>query len=515
MNRRYRFLSSTSNATFYRLVSQLTCESNRLTYQAEQEPNQKLINAAGNDYLSSVLLVPTLTCFIPSMDSGHPFRISIHSWDAPKMSQLMDTFKPSPDRVAFELRLIVDGELKCQKVVSLRKVWPDVMSRLAILGICNQADIVQDTAETLWTEYPKRLLFPPFHPELLQQAHWDAADGLGRIKLVISEGLAVSDGNGETINFHKLRDIVVFSFQHAPREILEKTQIAWPSAAMFQKAAMLFQQPDASVHAHSPSRSGKHKTDRNVLKPTINHPGEWSLKQPRAEEDPFIGPAKSLMYKPSRKLASDVTMADFPTTRTQSEMSDIKLQQPDFQQQVNRAAIDEIVRALTPRKRAALLNALSPMDLPSSSFSQPKTLPHSRIVTVKAFDPTIRPRSAIGNLRRSSNESQRSTSGNSTIMSWDETPTLGDLWSNSKTNEFPGLLPSIQNSAFSDGPSDSGRRRKRSPSHTLPPQAGDAFARAIEEMSTSPCKKSPTPAKRPRVEDYESDEANHSSKTSN
>lgn len=319
------------------------------------------------------------------------------------------------------------------------------------------------------------------------------------------------DSSGEVINFNKLRDVVAFSFQHAPRGILEKTQIAWPSAAMFQKAAVSLQQPDTSAHAHSPSRSEKQHLNRNIWKPTLGQPGEWSLKQPRGEDDPFVGPAQSSIFRPSRKTTSDVSTADYPTARTQSEMSDVKLQQPDFQQQVNRAAIDEIVRALTPRKRAALLNALSPTDLSSSSASQPKALPHNRIVSVKAFDPMIRPRSAAGSLRRSSNESRRSTSGNSTVMSWDETPTLGDLWSSSKNTDFPGLLPSIHDSTHSDGSTGSGRRRKRSPSQPLlPPQTGDAFSRAIEEMSTSPCKKSPTPAKRARVEEIsESEDANN------
>lgn len=465
--------------------------------------------------MSSVLHVPTLTCFIPSLDAGHPFRLSIHSWDPPKMSKLMAYLKPSPDRVAFETKLYFDGQLRSQKLMPPRKPWPEVIGKLMPQCGTTITDPSRDMTGTPWTEYPQPLTFPPFHPEILQQAHWDAADGLGRIKLVISEGLTQVDAKGEIINYNKLRDIVAFSFQHAPREILEKTKIAWPNAAMFQKASTPLRQPNSIAHGHSPQRHLKQTSGRAVWKPILDPATDWSLRQPRREDDPFIGPAQSSIFRTSRQVTSDDSMSQSRPPRNQSEMSDIKMQQPDFQQQVNRAAIDEIVRALTPRKRAALLNALSPPDLPNMIVNRPKAAPHDRIISVKAFDPTIRPRSATGSLQRSSDESRRSTSGNSTVMSWDETPTLGDLWpnSNGKNDDFPGLLPSIQSSTRSDGSSDNARRRKRSPSpQGLLPQAGDAFAKVMKDMSTSPCKKSPTPAKRARVEDLpETADGNNSS----
>jgi len=85
-------------------------------------------------------------------------------------------------------------------------------------------------------------------------------------------------------------------------------------------------------------------------------------------------------------------------------------------------------------------------------------------------------------------------------MSWDETPTLGDLWSGNSNNDFPGLLPSIQSSEVTGRSSSGGSKRKRSLSPvTLDSTVGDTLAN-MKGMSTSPCKKTPSPAKRDTVE---------------
>ncbi len=58
-----------------------------------------------------------------------------------------------------------------------------------------------------------RLRFPPFHRELLAQSSWSAGDDLGRIKVVISEGLRRASLPGV---FDRVKNVVAFSFQHAP-----------------------------------------------------------------------------------------------------------------------------------------------------------------------------------------------------------------------------------------------------------------------------------------------------------
>lgn len=66
---------------------------------------------------------------------------------------------------------------------------------------------------------PKRLRFPPFHPDILKQAHWEPAELYGRILVVISEGVVKESSPRECQDFsyRRLRDVVFFSFQHAPR----------------------------------------------------------------------------------------------------------------------------------------------------------------------------------------------------------------------------------------------------------------------------------------------------------
>ncbi|KAJ4292593.1 hypothetical protein N0V90_009256 [Kalmusia sp. IMI 367209] len=58
------------------------------------------------------------------------------------------------------------------------------------------------------------LEFPPFHQNVLMQRSWDAREHSGRIK-------------GE-LELTVANDIVCFSFQHAPKEILEQAGISWP-----------------------------------------------------------------------------------------------------------------------------------------------------------------------------------------------------------------------------------------------------------------------------------------------
>jgi hypothetical protein len=54
---------------------------------------------------------------------------------------------------------------------------------------------------------------PAFHNELLSQSHWNPGDDLGRIKVVIAEGFA---RDNPTYPFERKKNIVSFSFQHAP-----------------------------------------------------------------------------------------------------------------------------------------------------------------------------------------------------------------------------------------------------------------------------------------------------------
>ena len=62
-----------------------------------------------------------------------------------------------------------------------------------------------------------QLRFPPFHTEVLTQTWASPAQDMGRIKIVITEG--INHGPGVSA-FERTKNLVSFSFQHAPlREV--------------------------------------------------------------------------------------------------------------------------------------------------------------------------------------------------------------------------------------------------------------------------------------------------------
>jgi len=87
--------------------------------------------------------------------------------------------------------------------------------------------------------------------------YWNAADDFGRLKIIISEGF---QGRNPPITFERMRNIVWFSFQHAPLTVLEKASLAWPNAAMWRQP--IFASPSkvkaevggVESHAHSPTQ---------------------------------------------------------------------------------------------------------------------------------------------------------------------------------------------------------------------------------------------------------------------
>jgi len=58
------------------------------------------------------------------------------------------------------------------------------------------------------------LRWPKFHPEMLTQSYWSAGENIGRIKVTITEGYLNSPG---ALPFMKVKNLVSFSFQHAPQ----------------------------------------------------------------------------------------------------------------------------------------------------------------------------------------------------------------------------------------------------------------------------------------------------------
>ncbi|PHH76432.1 hypothetical protein CDD80_1541 [Ophiocordyceps camponoti-rufipedis] len=191
--------------------------------------------------------VPTVCCFVPSLAAGAPFKVSIHSWSPPSTSQYTKSYGKIADNVKFEARLFIDGRLIASAALEQSTDWPHVMSHS--FGLPQNGEL-------------EFLKFPPFRRELLQQSFWNPADDLGRIKLVISEGFP---RDSMSLSIERVKNIVTFSFQHAPLDILESSCIAWPNPSMWRRQALVASSMvvptctsnDVTSHAHSP----RHQAD--------------------------------------------------------------------------------------------------------------------------------------------------------------------------------------------------------------------------------------------------------------
>ncbi|KAK4152393.1 hypothetical protein C8A00DRAFT_16299 [Chaetomidium leptoderma] len=188
--------------------------------------------------------MPVMTCFVPSLPPGTAFQISLHCWRRPDLSQFTRTYSKHTDLVKFEARIVLDGRLVASTVLNREVDGPH---------------LVTSTCEFTKTGELERLRFPHFRRELLFQNHWRPGDDIGRIKVVLSEGFP---RDSPSAPIERVKNIVAFSFQHAPLEILEKNGIAWPNQAMWQCPPFNPAMPvptyhledGPSSHAHSPSR---------------------------------------------------------------------------------------------------------------------------------------------------------------------------------------------------------------------------------------------------------------------
>ncbi|KAK0702541.1 hypothetical protein B0T21DRAFT_388100 [Apiosordaria backusii] len=188
--------------------------------------------------------MPVVTCFVPSLPAGSPFQISLHCWRNPEISQFTRTYSKHIELVKYEARILLDGRLVASTVLD-RKV--------------NGPHLITSTFEFTKTGELERLKFPHFRRELMFQNHWSPADDIGRIKIIISEGFP---RDSLSVPIERVKNVVAFSFQHAPLEILEANGIAWPNPSMWRRPPAnpsvpvpTYQTEDgADLHSHSPRR---------------------------------------------------------------------------------------------------------------------------------------------------------------------------------------------------------------------------------------------------------------------
>ncbi|KAF7622552.1 hypothetical protein F9C07_2246934 [Aspergillus flavus] len=279
-------------------------------------------------------LLPVLTTFIPSASPNTPFRVSVHSWERPRPSRLMESLLQPDDALLFEVRIFIDGLFVSGSVFGQRTNWPHVIDLSSNIDKSGNQD---------------NLRFPPFHQEILEQQHWDAGELYGRIRVVISEGFARPHRNPP---FERVKEVVAFAFQHAPLQVLEYSSIAWPNASMWSREPRLFKynsrgelsdlkEPEDS-HAHSPTRHSIRQlattssqisnpaahsawTYRNYQGPIPQMQGSlresrW-LQQEQLMPDPFIDPYvldPSARHRGARPSSEDISMPDYVSSSTSS-----------------------------------------------------------------------------------------------------------------------------------------------------------------------------------------------------
>lgn len=79
------------------------------------------------DHLQHNSLLPTITCFIPSLEAGDNFRVSIHSWENPEISLYTLGLRRPLSKVSFEARLFIDGIESGSKKFVRNGPWPTVI----------------------------------------------------------------------------------------------------------------------------------------------------------------------------------------------------------------------------------------------------------------------------------------------------------------------------------------------------------------------------------------------------
>ncbi|KAF1831585.1 hypothetical protein BDW02DRAFT_556455 [Decorospora gaudefroyi] len=164
--------------------------------------------------------LPTLTCYISSLPPSTPFRISVHSWaTSAKVSTLIDSRRKANQKVVYIVQVIVDGARVFRGFFDIASKWPQ--------------EIAHEKRSLAFPEPPTSqrkpcLEFPPFHQQTLMQNSWDACDPNGRIKILLSEQLISKTASPGELDLGVTNNIVCFSFQHAPKDVLEQAGISWP-----------------------------------------------------------------------------------------------------------------------------------------------------------------------------------------------------------------------------------------------------------------------------------------------
>ncbi|ETS87913.1 hypothetical protein PFICI_01741 [Pestalotiopsis fici W106-1] len=224
--------------------------------------------------------LPTMTCFIPGLDCGKSFSISLHSWSELQTSNFTKTnFNNHAQLVVFEARIFIDGRLVASAPFKRDTAWPQLISFGFDFNRYGELE---------------NLKFPSFRSELLRQDYWSPADEMGRIKIIISEGFP---RDSVTIPIERVKNLVAFSFQHAPIDILEASGIAWPNPSMWRRGPMNptmpvpteFSADGCDSHVHSPRRRSTQVSHASRNNASISFLGSMPNTQAFLQNPPYGG----------------------------------------------------------------------------------------------------------------------------------------------------------------------------------------------------------------------------------
>lgn len=96
---------------------------------------------------------PVLTSFVPSMNKDSPYRFSIHSWEKPRPSRLIEGMMQPDDLLMYEARVFVDGDCVAGGFFSQRTQWPWVIGKSLIWGFFSD---LSDFQRSQFSHRPRR-----------------------------------------------------------------------------------------------------------------------------------------------------------------------------------------------------------------------------------------------------------------------------------------------------------------------------------------------------------------------
>ncbi|KAI9849984.1 MAG: hypothetical protein M1838_006210 [Thelocarpon superellum] len=279
--------------------------------------------------------LPTIVSFIPNLPKGFPFRISVHSWDNPRPSPGLESMMTKNDKVLFEARVTIDGRCVASSLFTSKGPWPQIIDWFSTLDKYG---------------HPETLKFPPFWSEILGQSWWSAAESTGRIKVIIAEGFL-----RERLQppFERVKNLVTFSFQHAPIETLP--------------VPFKLRSQGASSHESSTQH-------------VSNAPPIWTGPDPFISGHGQSGPEACLERgshedQPMPDYSNSATTQSSSRSRSVSGPADIgRAASPAVVAPPDDALYKELLEALSPQETTATLGIFAPANTRASSADS--TLAH-------------------------------------------------------------------------------------------------------------------------------------------